>query len=56
MNFWHMQLAPTESKFTYKKIKKILETKKVIGMGDEWIEKSGNNSSAPIKFTNKKCI
>lgn len=46
MNFWHLQIHPNNSKkFPSALIKNILEQKKVIGLGDHWLDK--NNKSAP---------
>ncbi len=51
MNYWHLQLQP-DDKLSIDTIKKVLRTKKVIGLGEYWEDKNGNPVSDPTFFKN----
>lgn len=46
MNIWHMQIHPNDNSWPMEKIKELVETKSVIGMGDTW----ENDRHAPQRF------
>ena len=52
MNFWHMQLHPNDRQtFTNDLVKRIIQEKKVIGLGEAWKDKNGNDVDFPRQFS-----
>ncbi len=51
MNFWHIQLHP-DDRLSTETLISILETKKVIGLGEAWPDKNGNPVQDPNWFKN----
>lgn len=49
MNYWHIQLHP-DKRLSIDTLKTILTTKKVIGMGESWNDKTGKPVSDPKSF------
>ncbi len=51
MNYWHLQMHPSNSgKFNKETLVKILEEKAVIGMGESWTNKNGDEVTDPTYF------
>ncbi|MEY8847632.1 McrB family protein [Psychroserpens sp. XS_ASV72] len=51
MNYWHLQMHPSNSaKFKKDTLIKILKEKKVIGMGESWLNKKGEEVADPTYF------
>lgn len=51
MNYWHLQMHPSDSsKFNKEKIIEILQEKKVIGMGEFWKNRNGEEAQDPTYF------
>ena len=54
MNYWHLQMHPSDSeKFKKDKLIRILEKKQVIGMGESWTNQHGQEVSDPTIFKNE---
>lgn len=49
MSYWHIQLHP-DDRLDIDTIKSIISTKKVIGLGDSWTDKKGNEVKDPNWF------
>lgn len=58
MNYWHMQMHPGERKneFPPDLIKEIIKDKEIIGLGDAWQDKNGDDVHYPETFKSRLSI
>jgi 5-methylcytosine-specific restriction protein B len=52
MNYWHMQMQP-DDKLSIETLIEIIQSKKIIGLGETWNDKNGNPVSDPSVFKNE---